>query len=286
MVLGTRVRGAGPAQDVAGLVRWLIQARRNGRWGNTQENALAMKALVDYYRRYESAEPDFTATVSLGARELLRESFAGRTTAAVVREVPMAEVAQATTSELVVRRDGTGTAFFGARLTYVPDVATMTARDNGFRIERRYNVVRDGRDQPAARTFEAGDMVRVTLVLDLPAERRYVAVTDPLAAGFEPIESWFATTAAEAARASEMQDGGDDDSWDRIWQRGTYDHVERHDDRVQLFATRLAAGRHEFSYVVRATTTGTFTVAPPRAEEMYSPEVSGRGATQTVEVGR
>jgi uncharacterized protein YfaS (alpha-2-macroglobulin family) len=129
-------------------------------------------------------------------------------------------------------------------------------------------------------------MVRVTLVLELPAERRYVAVTDPLAAGFEPVESWFATTAAEAARASEAQDGSDDDGWESIWRRGTFDHVERHDDRVQLFATRLAEGRHEFSYIVRATTAGTFTVAPPRVEEMYFPEVSGRGATGTVEIGR
>ena len=25
-----------------GLARWLLSARRNGRWGNTQENAMAM----------------------------------------------------------------------------------------------------------------------------------------------------------------------------------------------------------------------------------------------------
>ena len=63
------------------------------------------------------------------------------------------------------------------------------------------------------------------------------------------------------------------------WQRGGFDHVERHDDRVQLFATRLSEGRHEFTYVVRATTAGTFRTAPARAEEMYEPEVFGRTAT-------
>ncbi len=35
------------------LVRWLMTARTNGRWGNTQENAHAMSALVAYYRKYE-----------------------------------------------------------------------------------------------------------------------------------------------------------------------------------------------------------------------------------------
>ena len=40
------------------MVRWLVAARKNGRWGNTQENALAMEALVDYYRKYESGHAE------------------------------------------------------------------------------------------------------------------------------------------------------------------------------------------------------------------------------------
>jgi penicillin-binding protein 1C len=48
---------------------------------------------------------------------------------------------------------------------------------------------------------------------------------------------------------------------------------------VLLFATRLSEGSHEFSYIVRATTTGTFRTAPTHAEEMYEPEVFGRTAT-------
>jgi len=128
--------------------------------------------------------------------------------------------------------------------------------------------------------------VRVTLTFRLTKERRFVAVTDPLPAGFEPVESWFATTAADLARATDQQDPDAERGWDYIWRRGTFDHVERHDDRVELFATRLADGHHEFSYVVRATTAGTFVVAPSRVEEMYAPEISGRSSTQTIEVKR
>ncbi len=127
--------------------------------------------------------------------------------------------------------------------------------------------------------------MRVTLTMDLPKERRFVAVTDPLPAGFEPVESWFATTAADAAKATDQEDGGEP-TWEDIWKRGTFDHVERHDDRVLLFATRLSSGHHEFSYVARATTSGTFVTAPARVEEMYEPEVLGRTATQTIEVKR
>jgi len=288
IALNTLVRAGEPQTVVTGLVRWLMAARKNGRWGNTQENAIAMQALVSYYRKYESQVPNFTATIKLGTQDLLRETFKGRSTDAATRDVPMAQLAEraSTASDLTVRRDGEGTAFYVARLTYAPDAAILTARDNGFHIQRQYVPMRDGRAGPAATSFSAGDLVRVTLSFDLPKERRFVAVTDPVPAGFEPVESWFATTASDLARATDQQDDAERPKWDDIWRRGTFDHVERHDDRVLLFATRLSEGHHEFSYIVRATTAGTFQAASARAEEMYEPEVSGRTATQAIEVRR
>jgi uncharacterized protein YfaS (alpha-2-macroglobulin family) len=128
----------------------------------------------------------------------------------------------------------------------------------------------------------------VTLTFRLTKERRYVAVTDPLPAGFEPVESWFATTARDLASRQDRQtnEGGDATDWRNWWRYSGFDHVERHDDRIVLFATRLAEGAHEFSYVARATTAGTFRTAPARAEEMYEPEVFGRTATAVIQVKR
>ena len=42
----------------------------------------------------------------------------------------------------------------------------------------------------------------------------------------------------------------------------------------------------QFTYVVRATTAGTFRTAPARAEEMYEPEVFGRTPTAVITVQR
>ena len=89
---------------------------------------------------------------------------------------------------------------------------------------------------------------------------------------------------AIARRGTGPAAGGDAKDWTQLVARGGFDHVERHDDRVQLFATRLGEGIHEFSYIVRATTAGTFRTAPARAEEMYEPEVFGRTATAVIEV--
>ena len=189
--------------------------------------------------------------------------------------MPMASLIEKKQAEQTVtfERQGSGTLFYLMRLRYVPAGVAHDAVDRGISIERRYSV----------KEFKAGDLVKVTLKIRNTKERRFVAVTDPIPAGTEPVESWFATTAsdlAEQQRRSETQ--GDD--WMSWWKRGGFDHVERHDDRVQLFATRLSEGVHEFTYQVRATTAGTFITAPAHAEEMYEPEVFGRTATAVVEV--
>jgi len=217
----------------------------------------------------------------------VRNTFAGRSTDSVTRQIPLrdlsTQVAAGTAQPVTFSKKGEGTLFYTARLRYAVNDLSQSLLDNGFAVSRTYAPFVDGKAGTAGTSFKAGDLVRVTIRLSLTQERRYVAVTDPLPAGFEPVESWFATTAGDLARAQDDQGAGDEDYrfW---WQHGGFEHVERHDDRVQLFATRLSEGEHEFSYIVRATTAGTFRTAPTHAEEMYEPEVFGRTATTTVEV--
>jgi uncharacterized protein YfaS (alpha-2-macroglobulin family) len=289
IVLNSLVRAGAANAPIRQIVRWLISSRKNGRWGNTQENALALEALVRYYRAHETAVPDFHAIVKLGAEEIAAEQFKGRSTESTAKDLPMTAVLAkgqpGETRPLTFTRHGTGTLFYTSRLRYAADQLFHDGLDSGFDIERSYAPYVETGTRPAATTYSAGDLVRVTLKLHLTKERRYVAVTDPLPAGFEPVESWFATTAASLAARQDDQ-GNVQQDWMSWWQRGGFDHVERHDDRVQLFATRLSEGVHEFSYIVRATTAGTFRTAPAHAEEMYEPDVFGRTATTVIEVRR
>lgn len=298
IVLRTLVDNSSDPTVIRGMVRWLMNARKKGRWGNTQENALAMEALVDYYRKFESEEPDFVGTATLGTKQLDREEFKGRSTEAKSTDVAMPQILSkgqpGETLDLTFHREGTGTLFYLTRLRYAANELFQRGLDAGFAIERKYYAVDTAalgasalsgaeKNEKPATTFKAGDLVRIVLEFNLPKERTWVAVTDPLPAGFEPVESWFATTATDLVKAQE-DDGGEAGDWMSWFRRGGFDHVERHDDRVQLFATRLAEGPHTFSYLARATTAGTFRTAPTHAEEMYEPEVFGRTATDVIEV--
>src|SRR5262249_50341438 len=133
--------------------------------------------------------------------------------------------------QLTFKREGTGTLFYTARLRYAADQLFQDGMDSGIRIERSYAPYVENATRPVSQTYKAGDLVRVTLKFDLTKERRYLAVTDPLPAGFEAVESWFATTASSLAAdaSAQSQSGGED--WTDWWRRGGFDHVERFDDR-------------------------------------------------------
>ena len=293
IVLGTLVRHtSAELSRIRPMVRWLLQVRENGRWRNTQENAWALEALVDYYRKYEAETPNFTGVASIGSQVVARDTFAGRSTEAVARELPMREltarIPAGAARTLRFEKQGSGTLFYTARLRYAVDQLFQDGLDQGFTVERSYAPFVEGQDTASATTFNAGDLVRVLLRVRLTKERRFVAVSDPLPAGFEPVESWFATTASDLARAQVTRELSEreENPWRPWWDRGGFDHVERHDDRVLVFATRLSEGVHEFAYIARATTAGTFRTAPAHAEEMYEPEVFGRTATAVIEVRR
>jgi uncharacterized protein YfaS (alpha-2-macroglobulin family) len=273
IALGTLTRHGQSEQLVKQMVRWLMQKRFEGRWGNTQENVWAMESLVDYYRKYESETPDFTAVVKIGDDALANDSFKGRSTQAKNHDVPMLQLQKhAAAVPVTFDRQGTGTLFYMMRLRYTLAGLLHDGLDQGFNVERKYS----------KKTFKAGDLIKVTLRIRNTKERIFVAVTDPIPAGTEPVESWFATTATDLAEAQAKDNTPGD--WMSWWKHGGFDHVERHDDRVTLFATRLGEGVHEFTYMVRATTAGTFITAPTTAEEMYEPEVFGRTASEVVEV--
>ncbi|HWS70858.1 MAG TPA: alpha-2-macroglobulin family protein, partial [Thermoanaerobaculia bacterium] len=191
IAMGTLVRKGDDEELVKRMVRWLMAVRKGGRWGSTQENAWAMESLVDYYRKYEAETPDFEAVVSLGNETLARDAFRGRSTEAKPHDIPMLQLQERVgqTLPVVFTRDGAGTLFYSMRLRYARNVLMHDPLDQGFAVSRKYDTNKT--------SFKAGDLIKVTLTIRNTKERRFVAITDPIPAGTEPVESWFATTASD-----------------------------------------------------------------------------------------
>ena len=275
IVLDALITMAPTSDLIPKVVAGLLAHRVRGRWNNIQENTFILLALGRYFETFEAIDPDFVARVWLGDLYAAEHEYSGRSTDRGSTLVPMAELLDAGEGDLVVQKDGEGRLYYRLGLRYAPDDLDLEPLDRGFVVQRSYEAVGDPGDvwldDDGVWHVLAGAEVRVNVTMVNDSRRTNMALIDPLAAGFEPLNPALAVTGDVDVR--------DDSGW---WRWTWYRHQNLRDDRAEAFASYLWAGTHEYSYVVRATTPGSFVVPPARAEEIYAPEVFGRSASDRV----
>ena len=256
----------------AGVVRWLMSQQKTGRWRTTQENLYAVEALSTYFSKREQQLPDFRAQVTINNRKPLDQAFKGRKSNTAACSIPIKSLE---TGEHPVHfsKNGAGRMYYGLQMRYFP-IEQGPARDEGLSLSKTFERVNG--DSNASPVWKIGTTVRVTVTIATTQERQFVVIEDPLPAGFEVINTSFATTARWYSDEDEYSN-----DWD-LWNIST--HREMYDDRVVFFANSIPAGVHRVTYLARATSIGKFLTPPTRAEGMYEPEVFGRTTSTVVEV--
>jgi uncharacterized protein YfaS (alpha-2-macroglobulin family) len=109
----------------------------------------------------------------------------------------------------------------------------------------------------------------------------YLAMTDRIPAGFEPIQPDLWTV-------SRPPDISDDHPIAEMlrWGSSEASHVELRDDRVLLYFDRVWGEYVAGTYLVRATTPGKYAVPPAMGELMYEPDSTGYSTATEVTVTR
>jgi uncharacterized protein YfaS (alpha-2-macroglobulin family) len=184
---------------------------------------------------------------------------------------------------LILSKEGAGRLYYRLALNYAPTDLNLKPLDMGFVVERSYEGVDNPedvtRDANGAWHIKAGARVKVKIKMVADNRRYHVALVDPLPAGLEIINP------ALAVSQSIPQDTTSPNYRYGWWWWGPwYEHQNMRDSRAEAFTSLLWDGVYEYSYFARATTPGTFVVPPTKAEEMYSPEVFGRSASDMVVV--
>lgn len=267
------------------VVNGLLAHRTRGRWGNTQENVFVLLALDRYFRTYENQTPDFVARLWLGQTYAGQSEFRGRTTEQHEIQIPMDFLLSQNTSggiqDLILSKEGSGRLYYRLGLRYAPTDFKLPPLEMGFTVTRTYEGVDDPkdvyRDSEGRWHIRAGARVRVKLMMVADNRRYHVALVDPLPAGLEIINPALAVSGSLPQPPTETPRP----FW--LWWWGPwYEHQNLRDYRAEAFASLLWEGVYEYSYIARATTPGVFVVPPAKAEEMYSPEVFGRSASDWV----
>jgi uncharacterized protein YfaS (alpha-2-macroglobulin family) len=249
-------------------VRWLLDNQKAGRWRTTQENLYVVDALATYFSRYEKVEPEFRAAIAMGGTELLRETFHGRSMTTANAKIPLSAITRGTDSKIAVTKEGPGRLYYGIRMNYYPRGPSV-AKEEGLFVGKTVEV--QGVPLEAGKPMTVGSIAKVTLTVMTNQERNFIVVDDAVPAGCEVITTSFNTT------ASNLEEERKESSW-------AFDHVEKYDDHVLLFADVLPVGMNTFSYLVRVVRGGTFILPSTRAEGMYEPEVFGQTASSVVEI--
>jgi uncharacterized protein YfaS (alpha-2-macroglobulin family) len=241
------------------MIAALKKARLSeGYWGNTQENAYALRALAQHASR--AATGSATLRVLRGGKQLAKLELRGGQAKSFVssqREIGDGEITL----------EPSGPVYFSLRQKRVREVSDNPPVARGFTIERSY--VDLASRQPLDQA-KPGQLVRVQLRVCAAEGARYVALVDPLPAGFEPVNSKLETERGATQGQDESMHG------ERYWD-WTWSFTAQHDDRVYAFSDAMEDGCHDHAHVLRATSTGTFTAPPAHVEAMYEP--ARRGST-------
>lgn len=265
------------------VVRGLLGHRVQGRWDNTQENAWVLIALDRYFHAFEGQTPEFVARLWLGERYAGSHAFSGRQADRSQVSAPMRVLQEQRPADITIGKEGPGRLYYRAGLRYAPRDLDLLPLDAGFVVSRTYEAVDDAGDVALGADgqwrVKAGARVRVTVTMTAPSRRLHVALVDPLPAGFEPVNPEL-----QGSQESPPSTASRTTEWGWWWRAYWYQHQNLRDQRAEAFTSLLPAGTYTYQYVARATTPGRFIVPPPHAEEMYSPEVFGRGKTERVNV--
>lgn len=257
----------GLTQDAEALAKNLLQSRNGrGEWGNTFANAWTLTGLAAYERSLKKTAEPLVAQVLWDAQKAELTVPAHPGSAKVSFDLNAALSAAPLKIELPAGRE----AFSRLEAHSFPQDREFKGENKGYGIERQYEKLLPDGSTTEANDLRVGDMVVISLNIEIGGGDRYLAINDPLPSVLEAINPEFGTQ--NEREGDQLPEGIE--AW-------FCDHREVRFDRA-LFFTDYAPqkGKFQLRYLARVIAEGD-TIAPPaRIEAMYQPDKYGLTPTQ------
>ena len=265
-----------PKSEVAPrLVKYLLNNRKHATyWNSTRDTALVVEAFADYLAASGEDAPEVTVEVWIDGQQRKQVTINRENLFTFDNKLVLTgDALSAGRHSVEIRKKGPSPIYFNGYLTNFTLEDDIRAAGLELKVKRRYfkltpaektTDVAGGRGQVLNQKVEkynrqplgnlaeliSGDLVEVELIVTSKNDYEYLLLEDTKAAGFEPV----------ALRSGY---GGNE----------LNAYMELRDDRISLFVTRLARGRHSISYRLRAEIPGKFSALPTRVSAMYAPEL-------------
>ena len=253
---------------VTELAYGLLGLSKQGQWGSTQDNLLALLALVEFREGVERplrgpSEFPYTGLASISGRVLFQHSFDTQVIEMVEQRIPSLDLRPGTPATLTIAKQGStgGNLYYGAVLRWEEPALNRPPEDGGYSLSRRIERLENGDKDP-----KLGELVRVTLEAVIPRESWYLALRDPIPAGLEIVHTEFQTESQVQTERLERRESR--------YERLPVNYVDARDRELRAYADYVAPGVFEYRYLARVRATGTFGHPPATLEAMYAPELN------------
>ncbi|HTZ16981.1 MAG TPA: alpha-2-macroglobulin family protein, partial [Dissulfurispiraceae bacterium] len=270
-----------------------------GRWGSTSDTGWALLALGEYFRGKAFSTKPVEVTIEQPGRA--PEKTTVSPSSPFTRKLDSTAFLSSSTVK-VSASQGTDIAYSLSTTLPRVDWAGKGA-SNGLKVAKRIENIEGG---PVIRV---GDIVKVTVAVQSQGPNNYIAVDDPLPAGFVAINTAIKTEEQVSRKRSVDSDGDESGEGDEVGEvsegqeegnpavssdqdfdvwGNAYpfypNHFELRDDRVLAFRDRIWGGVYEYSYYARAVCEGEFVMPQTKAQLMYKPDVVGYTPMSTVTI--
>ncbi|QGM46768.1 alpha-2-macroglobulin [Methylocystis heyeri] len=260
---------AAPSDPRAAVLREaLLRLGEGDGWGETRADSAAITALAQYWRR-----PANPIKVTFASGEASKEAI-------IEANQPVARHVDASAAPLAIANSSNAPLIALIETSYVPQQPGALAEpvSEGFAITRGSWRIKSGaapeklEAQNAAIRASVGDVIEEIAEVVNPQDRTHVAISLPLAAGYEPLNPNIATAPAEAQPSSAP-------TLAPTW-------VSFGDDRVFYAYDFLPKGTYRFAFRLKAQTAGVYTEPPALVETMYRKGVRGSSAGARIEISK
>ncbi len=238
--------------DLGRLAKGALARQERGHWRTTTANAWGVLAFERFSALHEAQTVGGTTEGRLES-ETRRANWKDEKTGTPLRFAWPAESRQ-----LRITHQGTGKPW--ATLASLAAVPVKEPLSRGFGLKRRIEAV----EQQKSGAWRVGDVLRVTLEFDAPAELTWVVLSDPLPPGASVMGSGLGGDSAVLARGA-----GRRERWGGPWVA----FEERKPEVYRTYYRHVPRGRWTRSYLLRINQEGNFELPASRIEAMYAPEM-------------
>lgn len=254
-----------------GMVLWIFLNKKLNHWKSTRATAEVIYSLAHYLKKTGQLGMREDATVTVGNQKTVfvfePDQYTGKKNQIVI---PGEKVDPQTTSSITIEKTSKAPLLASATWHFSTEKLPEEERGDYLRLTRTYfKRVNTGKEfvlQPLrdGGALAPGDEVEVHLSLTSKHPMEYVHLRDPRGAGFEP-----------SSNLSKHK-----------WDLGLVWYEEIRDSGTNFFFEHIPQGEYTFKYRIRATTAGTFKVAPATVQPMYAPEFAAYSAGATIRIAQ